>query len=315
MFKRECKDDRGAVVEVLSHAAAGHWVISGDSRIEAMLYRAARDKGERTGWDWVALFVTAAGAVAGILIPLVLFPGLPGWVMVIPMIGVIAPGMWFVARLWASRNIERLVTVILEEGLCACCGYNLYGLATEHDGCIRCPECGATWKAVRIRRAEPIAATAVYGDPLSLVGNQATKIVYDDQDSSDDKGRPVRILDGGLTGPLKQCRDDQERQRLLGLRKQILRNTRWWRWGMIVLVGAIAVNAIIRGLSPNPLFWVFLIFINFIAIGRRFVSTVKVRRTLLAGGACPSCAEDLRGLAAGAEGFVECPRCRAAWQV
>ena len=39
----------------------------------------------------------------------------------------------------------------------------------------------------------------------------------------------------------------------------------------------------------------------------------KMRRAMLARSKCPSCCYDLRGAAAGADGFAVCPECAAAW--
>lgn len=36
-------------------------------------------------------------------------------------------------------------------GACLACGYALDGAAVEADGCLQCPECGAAWKADRVR--------------------------------------------------------------------------------------------------------------------------------------------------------------------
>lgn len=41
----------------------------------------------------------------------------------------------------------------------------------------------------------------------------------------------------------------------------------------------------------------------------------KMRRAMLTRSKCPSCSYDLRGAAAGADGFVVCPECAAAWDV
>lgn len=44
------------------------------------------------------------------------------------------------------KNADRIMTAMMQEGLCLSCAYELCGLQVDTDGCVVCPECGAAWK-------------------------------------------------------------------------------------------------------------------------------------------------------------------------
>lgn len=68
----------------------------------------------------------------------------------------VAPGLvvsliwvgWWASRrqlpLWLGRRSKR---TMLKRGLCSVCRYELARLPQDSDTCVRCPECGAVWKA------------------------------------------------------------------------------------------------------------------------------------------------------------------------
>lgn len=41
------------------------------------------------------------------------------------------------------------------KGACLACGYTLDGATIAEDGCLQCPECGAAWRAERVRGDGP----------------------------------------------------------------------------------------------------------------------------------------------------------------
>lgn len=54
------------------------------------------------------------------------------------------------ARYWRQILASRQ-----HKGACLACGYALEGTTIAGDGCLQCPECGAAWKAERVRAGEP----------------------------------------------------------------------------------------------------------------------------------------------------------------
>lgn len=315
LLSRSCKDDRGASVEVLSHASAGHWVVSGDARIEGMMYRAANPKVERGGWDWIGLLMIAGSAVAMVVLLRVMFPGAPGWTTMLVFMAAAGGTTWVLARLWTARNAGRLIGVVLEEGLCAVCGYNLHGCVVHADGCVQCPECGAAWKSARILRSEPLASGAVFGDPAHLVGKTATRLVTDSYDTVDARGMPVRIADmAKLREVVKRGRDESAKEWARALQRLILRKTARVRWVCVAGLCGIAGAAWLWGGPPVLMVMPLGFTVGFI-LGQFGASMLTVRDTMLNAGACPACLEDLRAVEIGEDWVRTCPRCRAAWRI
>jgi len=58
---------------------------------------------------------------------------------------------WY--RRW--RHSEEVLRVLVSQGRCGSCGYELAGLLPEEDQCFVCPECGAAWCASRRHRSDP----------------------------------------------------------------------------------------------------------------------------------------------------------------
>ncbi len=69
--------------------------------------------------------------------------------VVLAIIGGVAfwQGLLSLSRSMRIRYARRIMNAMAQEGLCCSCGYDLWGLPTESDGCVVCPECGAAWKA------------------------------------------------------------------------------------------------------------------------------------------------------------------------
>lgn len=62
-----------------------------------------------------------------------------------------AIGFWLLAMPGFRRRKWRQITELyLASGQCPACGYAITGQHPERDGCLVCPECGASWRAERV---------------------------------------------------------------------------------------------------------------------------------------------------------------------
>ncbi len=95
-----------------------------------------------------AVFCGLFALVPAAIVPLGM--GYRGLSVVVPAIAAsVAIGLAYVrsVRKRMTRwQRERILNAAAEAGLCAVCGYLLYGLPREADGCTVCPECGAAWR-------------------------------------------------------------------------------------------------------------------------------------------------------------------------
>jgi hypothetical protein len=80
------------------------------------------------------LFGAVGGSAQFLLIPLA--------------VGLIALLTLAVRRRGVPADIQpaALVRSMLDDSLCAACGYPIGGAAADLDGCSICPECGAAWR-------------------------------------------------------------------------------------------------------------------------------------------------------------------------
>lgn len=84
------------------------------------------------------LFLLANGALMAIIVLWSTF----GWVLMMPLLGLLALAVVYLLvqaliahQLRANRSLH----------LCLACDHDLEGLPVAEDGCVRCPECGASW--------------------------------------------------------------------------------------------------------------------------------------------------------------------------
>jgi len=313
-------DDCGNPVQVLSAAAAADWPMSGDERISML---AARMRAASTPSRWLRV-VFAAIALAVVLIVIavsrILFPSVPGWVRTVALM-IVVMGMSFVAgRIRRRLASAALTKLLIEEGLCPSCGYNFFGLAEDEAGLLHCPECGAAWRADRIRRVEAFASGANMADANTIV-----TVAGSSWTSLDDRGMRRPIVHPRLRRELKAAPDEAIRARLEVAKGEIRRSGRVVRWvvaGMLFAAaagmaaasfqwGRPGVGAKLAGMLPAAVFagiglWALL--------GNFCYSMTKLKRAMLGQDLCPGCGRSLEGLPAEPDGRVVCSGCLGAWQ-
>jgi hypothetical protein len=234
-----------------------------------------------------------------------------------------------------NDNVDDLgttvATAILEEGICPACAYSLAGAPTVEE-LIRCPECGASWRADRIRR---FAAIAPDGRERTL--RRFARLYVDQQASglerrrvADDRGSPRAVISLRRAKARARSAPGDLRARLLGVVSSLRPLGRARRIGLIVLfapAGFIIVTmalpllwspSMITGWSDlgllGLLIWwpPFMLAILHSDVGR---DADRVREELLKSDLCPGCAHDLRAAAPQPDGCTLCEECGAAWRL
>jgi len=84
------------------------------------------------------LFLLANGALIALLVLLSEF----GWLLTVPLLGVLALA---VVYLLVQALIAHQLRTNRALHLCLACDHDLEGVPMCEDGCVRCPECGASW--------------------------------------------------------------------------------------------------------------------------------------------------------------------------
>ena len=228
-----------------------------------------------------------------------------------------------VIRAAAARwGAEQVAPVIVSEGLCAACGYNLHGSKPEPDGCIVCPECGAAWSASRVRRSAPFVAGAAGIDAA-----QVLELHSDGRIVADARSHKVLVHSFSLTKvPRINQLTQAQRQRLERIRRA--EGIPRYKDAMFVagfstfFVGA-GAGAKLSGIYTTVTVrsaWLGAGVAMFgVSAGAVLIYRARLRRPADPVGAmlrermCPGCRSLLDGVAPATDGFVECPTCLAAW--
>lgn len=160
---RNIDDDAGQKVPAFDVLTIGR---TGDPELRSLVGRLEvhRTMGN-TGASREHLVFMAAMFVGQGLGAAAFIAGLPLWFAAVPMLGSLAGAMWWRARRAAKSTSEALV----QHGRCGSCGYDITALPPDAQGLSTCAECGAAWRADRIRF--PIAAggsTSPAPNPLNM---------------------------------------------------------------------------------------------------------------------------------------------------
>jgi Zn-finger nucleic acid-binding protein len=310
-------DDAGQRVPLIGGEGDAEWPVSGDARANLLVRRVGVALGVPNGWLvvlGVLMVVLAIGGCGGLS---ALFsrhaPAAPRW-LVLVLQGVIAVAT---ARAWLHLRVKAMArevaSLVLSEGLCASCGYNLHGLEAQGD-LVRCPECSAAWLAARIVRSAPFARGATMGRPL----RKARYSMGARWPAPDARGVAVEIAHPWLRFQLRAASKGR-RERLLRAREAVARASRFERtfgltlaWLGPVVFGAFGagvggwVGALI-GAAPFVLLALAGTYGNF-AFDAASTRDALVRLDL-----CPSCTADLAPVTRDAQGRRACPVCLAVW--
>lgn len=239
------------------------------------------------------------------------------------------PFVWLL-NLVAHRRTRRMIPaashILVNDGLCGVCGYNLHGLVPDPDRCIPCPECGAAWNHARIQRTAPLDERPASAAQQFGLGKEELcwrrRLRIDQRYGVDDRGLPIALASVDALRNV-HARTSDHAARAADAASAILKATkpRRYRWlaGCAVIGMLLVVAAVIGPALTRPALLLFAV-IALLACYLLIRTDLIVRpATIIAAaknaGICPACARDLRGLAAATDGLVECPGCGAAWRL
>lgn len=321
-------DDLGRLVRVLNPAGVAEWPLRGDARIEALVRRIK----VVIGMPRVPQILAGVGLFAMLIVCQVLFtawfPWLPRWTQFAFIVAAICVAGPLFRWIRARQHGPELARLLLEEGLCPSCAYNLYGLAADANGLLRCPECGAAWRSERVIRAQPFAEGSV-GMAASAVLEVSSQM--HGWTVKDARGMRRPLVHPRLRKEVRACEDGARRERLLAARGEFAPSGRLVRWAVSALILVIAISVVYLScfVAPPPpsspmgmRMYAVLGFTTLVLLGLSAWSLFgnfcygarRVKQSMLRRGMCPSCAEDLAVNEADGDGCTVCVRCLSVWK-
>ncbi|MBK7403634.1 MAG: hypothetical protein IPJ41_03110 [Phycisphaerales bacterium] len=320
------QDDTGVRRELISLGA-----LRRDERRAAPAFEAAVDRAARAR----LLGGTGAASLA-VLIPVWIvigvvraaLPQVPA--VLVYLVGYSAGGA-LAYLIWLgglSVYAQAMAAALLADGICPACAYNL-GAQPVVDGVAVCPECGATWRADRIRSRHQFASSVRAGAPggvsglarfLGLGSGGPTSI-------TDDRAERRPIVSPWLASAIRAA-GGPKRERLIAARREIRRHGRVRRIipaaFFAFACGFLAFNAFKARRFPSTPTSMWMFVAPSAAIGAVYlplsslcgcsgITADHVRAAMLRRRLCPSCAADLDGVPTGGR-LCHCQHCGAVWQ-
>jgi uncharacterized Zn finger protein (UPF0148 family) len=297
-----------------------------DPRIERLMEQAA-SLIQSAFPRWLGI-VMGLSFPAGIFTLQALFNNsVPIWAFAAPYMLVMMSIFSFLVRRRMRTIGPALGQLFVQEGICAGCGYNLFGVS-PHNGVVTCPECGAAWAENDIRRSEPIVLTSA--EPLlrdqARRGFRAYVNNLDRRSATDDAGRvfaPVRMR---MLRRVRATAADEHREaldaaiselRFAGCVPRVAGGLFFVALAITVAVPNFMVVARLRSaftlMTLFPMLMMLLFGLALLA-SDAFRPVKRVVKVLRQVGLCPSCAQRIDCLAPSANALVTCPTCLCSWK-
>jgi hypothetical protein len=298
-----------------------------DPRIERLVDQAA-SLIQSAFPKWIGIVMGMSVPVGLITIESLVGRSVPIWVWAVPYMLVVMSLFSIIIRRRMRTIGPGLGAVFVQEGICAGCGYNLFGVTPDH-GVVTCPECGATWSEANIRRSEPIILTSA--EPLlrdhAKRGFRAYVNNLDRRSATDDAGRtfaPIRVR------TLRRLRRRAVGETYEALSAAI--SDLAWVGCVPRLFGGLLFLGMAVGVAiPNfvvmarltswfaliNLFPTFMLLLFGLALimSDAFRPVKRVVATMRSVGLCPCCARRIDDLPPEEGGLVSCPTCLCSWKV
>lgn len=330
-------DDRGQRVPLLDPNGTP-WPVETDERVRLLAQRiSAKMQDDATGSGRKYLIVTLVLVYMAVSVPLQMYLvgslKMPAVVVIVLMMPVLLGCVYLVQRRYFQTSSTAIARLVLEEGLCPSCGYNLCGISPI-AGAISvhiCPECGSAWNADRVKRLEPFVgdvpanagsarkSLAAAAKEHQWLDNWFIKRIHDSRDT------PVPAVHPRLWRQLESAASEEHKARLLAARTAMRHAARGKSWKTYLLPGFLVLNAcyLVFTSTGGARWWWMLVTLPFwvymlvVAVASRTagIKPDDVKRSMWREGLCASCGELLAHLAPGDDNCVECPRCRAAWRL
>lgn len=315
-------------VAVLKKAAA----TEGGRRAELAkhLQQCVRAESRRFGWGRLAIGIgTFFAAYATSIFVLFLVPSLPPYGFFF-LIGSVLLSALAVRVYVRARVARQLASTAVAEGICGSCAYSLQGAVDEPDGCVRCPECGAAWKSLRIVSPHWERRSKAFEPPwlwrfVSLTPRSK------DQLAPDDRGRYVRVLDSRLRLASPARRDELGPDRVRSIVRAARRVGRVWR--LLVALWPASVGVFMTWLLADvwqsggftirsTLLMISIVIYGSVAygllsliFGHHFAGPKWVIPVFRNARICGSCAMDLSATIPAGDGLTVCSECGSAWRL
>ncbi|MFO0827935.1 MAG: hypothetical protein U0572_07260 [Phycisphaerales bacterium] len=207
------------------------------------------------------------------------------------------------AGLSVGSALELVVAALLRMARCASCGYPIDASAADANGLVRCPECGAAWRADRIGResvppAPPASATMARSAIVSSALARTRR--------RDDRGRPwsdssLPWSDGGASTRWRDLVSRPLWPSMLLACGLIVGGL-----GLAIVILAQSAGAVSAVVAAAAIF-LLLLAAGIVTLARAKRETIRRRLRIRS---CLACACRLRR-----DGdFLVCTRCDAAWR-
>lgn len=329
-------DDRGAGRAVVSLRELGADPRMTDPRFRATVERVGAElKSRNSGWHSILIFVIVVVFIGSGLSRLL--PGYAFWALYLVLIfGATALGQTVAKRRGAAHAAQSLVAA----GLCPGCAYPLSGLVVEEDGCTVCAECGSAWLRSRVVDEAVYAGVSARADSAGPVGRWFDAVLRPRRNQTlvDEMGVTRTVVAPSLRHEIAATDEPAFAERLREASAANIRRGRAMRWvsvAALLAVPGLMLFLVVRMVSmvraaggggvgiavsstlvfPSIMCVLYVFFIVRLLRNGTGVSAKAIRREMLSRDLCPSCAGDLRGVAASeVTGLVVCPRCAATWQ-
>lgn len=317
-------DDAGRPVKLLDPAYGSEWPIGSDKRLAALANRLKLAASDKFRFAVVPFILLPLGV--GVLLGLLAVNGNSSLARWIRLTLALASLPWafvsyaIIARSRRRRFAERIKAIVLDEGMCAACGYNLFGLGGRPD-LVTCPECGARWQGSRIARSSETVGRAGIIRAADVLIDPEVETGLDDVD---DRGSPCSLASPRLRVPLPEANSDLDRRRLAFARRAISVHGRHVRVpiGLALILAAAGAAALLWRYTAHMTFAVVAPFLAITGVlGGAVLCGLIVRKrdiksALLEHSLCPSCASPLDSILPDPhDSCTVCTTCRCAWKL
>ncbi|GEM_PF-1809851 len=273
-----------------------------------------------TAWQWLMAFVAGNSRIIAML----------SFYLAAVLLGLL------MFKLALQDTSRALTNTFLGEGRCPCCGYSLTGAVVHPDNCVGCSECGAAWRADRLRNTS-LASSSTTRPRTSptLTTTRADRFIrrgFGQRVVLDADGRLIPLVHPRLHGLPADRVASIGPERLTLVRQDLARVNVVMRTigaiGLLLLAAVqVALIILIRRSSiggQGGVYFMALFAINivqfaayawFMIVGLLYTNPAKCAAVMMSRGICPGCASPLDGPDLGASDRLACTHCQTAWKV